>query len=243
MSEQRAKILILVEGAKTDVKLMNHLLEIYGISEKYEIVSYNTNIYVLYKDIFENDDPGALDLLYVLREREKDEEKKKVFDERYTDILLIFDLDPHDGNYSDDKIQKMLRYFNESSENGKLYINYPMVESFYHMRSIPDPEYNNYTVSLLELKNKEYKMRVQKENRNHDYQKFAKSREECSIVIRQNIEKSHLITENNMMGVLDLVEDMDIFNVQAKKISNEDCLYVLCTCAFYIVCYNPELIK
>ena len=37
-----AKILILVEGEKTDVKLMNHLLQVYGISEDHVIVSYNT---------------------------------------------------------------------------------------------------------------------------------------------------------------------------------------------------------
>ena len=44
-----AKILMLVEGAKTDVRLMRHLIELYGIAENHVIVSYNTNIYTLYK--------------------------------------------------------------------------------------------------------------------------------------------------------------------------------------------------
>ena len=47
-----AKILILVEGEKTDVKLMNHLLQVYGISADHVVVSYNTNIYTLYKTMF-----------------------------------------------------------------------------------------------------------------------------------------------------------------------------------------------
>ena len=35
-------------------------------------------------------------------------------------------------------------YFTESSEMGKLYLNYPMVEAFYHMKSIPDENYTSY---------------------------------------------------------------------------------------------------
>ena len=39
MSDGKSKILVLVEGAKTDVKLMQKLFEVYGISERYEILS------------------------------------------------------------------------------------------------------------------------------------------------------------------------------------------------------------
>ena len=102
MNKQKAKILMLVEGAKTDVVLMKHLLEIYGISDSHQIVSYNTNIYVLYNRMFKDDDPETLDLLQVLKENEKDESKRKIFDERYSDILLVFDLDPHDDLFSAD---------------------------------------------------------------------------------------------------------------------------------------------
>ena len=52
MSDGKSKILVLVEGAKTDVKLMQKLFEVYGISERYEILSYNTNIYTLYREMF-----------------------------------------------------------------------------------------------------------------------------------------------------------------------------------------------
>ena len=50
-----------------------------------------------------------------------------------------------------DKITEMASYFVESSDMGKLYLNYPMVEAYYHMKSIPDPEFDSYTVSLEEL--------------------------------------------------------------------------------------------
>ena len=193
--------------------------------------------------MFRDDDPETLDLLQVLKEHEKDEERKKIFEERYSDILLIFDLDPQDRLYSAEKIQQMLEYFNESSENGKLYINYPMVESFYHMKSIPDPNYNSYTVSMQELRERTYKSRVQKESWRHDYRKFAQSREECNSVIIQNIEKALTITNNPVFDGASPPQASEIIKVQSLKLQHENCLYVLCTCGFYIFDYNPSLIK
>ena len=242
MNKQKAKILMLVEGAKTDVVLMKHLLEVYGISDSHQIVSYNTNIYVLYNRMFKDDDPETLDLLQVLKENEKDESKKKIFDERYSDILLVFDLDPQDDLFSATKIQQMLEYFKESSENGKLYINYPMVEAFYHMKAIPDPDFNKYEASLTELQQKSYKARVQSENRDHDYRKFAKDLKECNTVISQNVEKALLITNNSIPDRLLPPCDLEILDTQVRKIQNENRLFVLCTCGFYIIDYNPNLI-
>ena len=135
-----SKILVIVEGEKTDVRLMKRLFDIYGISEDYRIISYNTNIYRLYQEMFEDSDPYSIDLLQLLKAKENDEHKKQIFDERYSDILLIFDLDPQDPLYRKEKIAEMLEYFRESSDMGKLYIDYPMVEAFYHMKDIPDAE-------------------------------------------------------------------------------------------------------
>jgi len=190
MNKKRSKILVVVEGARTDIRLMEHLLNIYGIDEKYEIVSYNTNIYALYNETFREDDPENIDILQLMKERERDPIKKELFDVYYSYILLIFDFEPQDPQFSDDKISRMIDFFVESSDMGKLYINYPMVESFYHMKSIPDEEYDSYTVSMDELIAKSYKQRVNRENRNHDYSKFAINKRECNVVIHQNINKS-----------------------------------------------------
>lgn len=173
MAEKKQKILVLVEGAKTDVALMERLFSIYQIDFKYEIVSYCTNIYTLYKEMFEDNDPDDMDLLQLLKSREPDLVKKTLFDESYSDIFLIFDLDPHDFGFTPEKIRHMAKYFVESSDVGKLYINYPMVEAFYHMTSIPDLNFNTYNATPNELSAGTYKARVNRENRNHDYRKFA----------------------------------------------------------------------
>lgn len=246
MAEGKSKILVLVEGEKTDYRLMGHLLEVYGISDSHEIVSYNTNIYVLYNEMFRDGDPSSMDILQILKEHERDIEKKKLFDERYSDILLIFDLDPQDPAFSADKIIKMAAYFVESSDMGKLYLNYPMVEAFYHMKSIPDEDYYEYTASLEELRNRKYKERVTRENRNHSYAKFAVTKEECNIVIGQNIKKGWIVTRAGELvdGMIRILPNsVDILKAQIRNLEEQQLVSVLCTCVFYIVDYNPALLQ
>ena len=170
---------------------------------------------------------------------------KKIFDYRYSDILLIFDLDPQDPAFTADKILEMVSFFVESSDMGKLYLNYPMVEAFYHMKDIPDAAYDSYTATLEELRNRKYKERVNRENRNHDYSKFATTKEECSTVIRQNIDKAWLLAETERVvdGIVQILPDAGaVLKAQLKKMEEEQLVSVLCTCVFYIADYNPNLL-
>jgi hypothetical protein len=244
MINEKIKILVLVEGEKTDYRLMNRLLQIYDISDSHEIVSYNTNIYTLYNEMFRDGDPASIDILQNLKEHERDPEKKKLFDERYSDILLIFDLDPQAPEFSAEKILEMSAFFVESSDMGKLYLNYPMVEAFYHMKDIPDMDYNSYTASLDELRQRMYKQRVNRENRNHDYTKFAVTRAECNSVIKQNLEKAWLLTDTtHSINDAEPPDSGDILKAQLKNMEERQFISVLCTCVFYIVDYNPNLLQ
>lgn len=250
MADGETKILVLVEGEKTDVVLMEKLFNIYDdIASSHQIVSYNTSIYVLYNKMFYDNvnkkylNPEDFDLLQILKERERDPEKKKLFDEHYSDILLIFDLDPQDPQYSADKIRRMSEYFVESSDMGKLYLNYPMVEAFYHMKSIPDDEYNLRYATIEELNAKKYKERVNIENRNRDYTKFAVDKAECNIVIRQNVDKAFWLCDSRNNATQLVPDSGSILAVQLNSLENDNKLAVLCTCVFYIVEYNPRLIE
>lgn len=233
----KPKILFLVEGAKTDVRLMQKLLSVYGFDQKYEIVSYNTNIYTLYNEMFRDNDLADLDLLQVLKEHEKDPRKKPLFDQSYSDILLIFDLDPQDPLFTSDKIQRMTEYFVESSDMGKLYLNYPMVEAFYHMHDIPDAHFNEYFATQEELSNGTYKQRVNQENRNRNYTKFAVTKEEYNAVIQQNIEKARWLC-NVPDGIPD---EISILSAELRY-WEQQMISVLCICVFYIPEYDPKLI-
>lgn len=242
MSNDKRKILILVEGEKHDVNLMKHLLKIYSIDAKYEIVPYKTNIYTLYEEMFFDDHPELVDLLQVLKSREKSIEKSIIFDEVYSDVLLIFDLDPQAPDYHADKISKMIAYFVESSDMGKLYINYPMVESFYHMKSIPDDDFITYYATIAELRAGTYKQRVNLENRNHDYRKFAINKNECNYVIKKNFEKAKALVEE--YEPFDTVSNqIEIFNAQSSLLDREDKILIISTCGFFFPEYNPSLLE
>lgn len=228
----KSKILVIVEGAKTDFNLMTRLLSVYGISETHQIVSYNTNIYTLYNQLPDSyDEYDNIDLLQILKEREKDESKRALLNERYSDILLIFDLDPQAPDFAPEKVIKMTSYFTESTNMGKLYLNYPMVESFYHMSDIPDEKYNEYVVALDDLKNKKYKQIVHNICRNGDYAKFASDKKECSIVIKQNLEKAKLMINNDE----NMPNSIDILNKQLDLLSSKKIISVLCTCVFILL--------
>lgn len=240
MDNKMAKILILVEGAKTDLLLMQKVLTLYGISNNHQIISYNTSIYDLYQKMFCEDDPSSLDLLQVLKEHEKDETKKTIFNEHYSDIILVFDLDPQSPEYTPDAITKMANYFTESSDTGKLYLNYPMVESFYHMRTIPDPDYINYAVSMEELINHTYKSRV-KQTCRIPYKDFATTKETCNLIISQNLEKARIVLHQSDDSLP--TDTKTLLAAQLSFLQNHNLLYVLCTCIFYIVDYNPVLVN
>ena len=105
------------------------------------------------------------------------------------------------------------------------------------MTSIPDLNFNTYNATLNELSAGTYKASVNRENRNHDYRKFAATKEECNIVIRQNISKAWLV-EDDMPP-----SQAEILNTQLNSIQNENRVAVLSTCAFFIPEYNLKLIR
>ena len=121
-----------------------------------------------------------------------------------------------------------------------------MIEAFYHMKDIPDDAYNSYVATIEELQNRKYKERVNRENRNHDYTKFAITKDECTAVIKQNIDKAWLLSETERVvdGIAQILPDSTaILKAQLKKMEEEQLVSVLCTCVFYIADYNPNLLE
>lgn len=214
-------------------------MDVFEISAEYKIVSYNTNIYSLYDEMFNGNDPEDMDILQTLKSRAKDPEQRKVFDDMYTDILLVFDLDMQDARFSPTHLLEMQRYFAESSDMGKLYINYPMVESFYHMGSFPDPEYMCRKVGVSELR--DYKQRVNRETKGRDYRKYAATQMDWIYVIEQNLQKGFMLVDKTPANATPNAEA--IMNRQFNEIEKSQTFFVLCTCIFFIADYNPNLLK
>ena len=170
----RSKVLFVVEGKIDEVRILSNprhgLLKLLDFD--YEIVSFCNPIYELYQN-YKN---GMYDDLvsYLRHEKGLKIDDKLLSSEAFSAVYLIFDFDPHYQKYSDEEIKDILNIFNDETGLGKIYINYPMVESFYHIKEFDDINYLDSKVDLLKYSGRDYKKLVNQEtyvkkNRVTDY--------------------------------------------------------------------------
>lgn len=242
------KILVIVEGARKELKLVNKLKKLF-LPQEIAITSYGTSLYQLYDYLEEYCDFNfeELDVLLALKAHEPIEDKKAIFDEKYTDVLLIFDFDPQDDKFDIAKISKLMNYFNDSTENGKLYINYPMLESFYHLKNIKDgivdESFKDTKFTLKELQEHQYKKRVVDEGTDLDISRMSK--EQVENIMYQQVCKSNYILDGNYKVLEDysqeklvtLLEKQNILLYQEKE------AYILNTCSFFVLEFYPSNVE
>lgn len=136
MSNQKNQTLVVVEGNDEKEKLFYLLLLAFpelDIKED-DIVIYQTNIYDLYTKLteeygeqFYSED---VNLPHVLNNISKLPDVKPTAKRYYRNILLIFDYERHHDYFEEFKIQHLQQCFSDMTDNGQLYINYPMLESY-----------------------------------------------------------------------------------------------------------------
>lgn len=167
-SRKRGKSLLIVEGRHEKENLFWLMFRCFPEMDidMDHVWIYGTNIYMLYRDIEaeygDNWDGEDIDLPFVIS-------KKKNFDElcykyNFKNIIMVFDYERHDPNFSEEKILKMQRYFADAADMGKLYINYPMLESYQHLLSLPDASYAGRKISVSLQPGDKYKALVRDES-------------------------------------------------------------------------------
>jgi hypothetical protein len=97
---------------------------------------------------------GDADILAILTERLNRIGDTSLDGIRRSDIsetYLFFDYDFHNNQLSlkeiNRRVDAMLDMFDEETDKGKLYINYPMIESIRYVKELPDDRYVEYEVS------------------------------------------------------------------------------------------------
>lgn len=132
-------ILFVFEGKKTEETALRSFKNYYLRDGKSTLIhaTYNTSIYSLYKQL-KNDQ--FLDLVEVLRDRDKDNKERLdgISRDDISEIYLFFDYDGHVSNADDGKLRDMLGFYNNETENGQLFVSYPMVESLKHVHEQVD---------------------------------------------------------------------------------------------------------
>ena len=172
-------ILFVFEGETTEPLLFSTMKHLFLPKERNDIIcTYKSNIYSLYNRMSANgyfdDSRTDVSLIPLLQEQLKQNGdvnhpllKITNWDE-ISEIFLFFDYDcqnkEKDKSYSltenNKRIEKMLSFFNNETEAGKLYINYPMVESIRYTKKLPDLSFNTYTIALSDCPDAIFKKKV-----------------------------------------------------------------------------------
>lgn len=141
-------VLCILEGKKPDKAIFNQLKSIFFKDRDVEFFYIGISIYGLYNKILSyKNDIGIdfIDIFPIIKQiitEQRNEKEFGGFDEflklkqnNISEIFLFFDYDGQDkNNYikNPNTIDKMLEFFNNETTYGKLYVNYPMVESYKH---------------------------------------------------------------------------------------------------------------
>ncbi|MCD8301384.1 MAG: hypothetical protein LUC44_00015 [Prevotellaceae bacterium] len=173
----------------------------------------------------------------------------------FAEVFLFFDYDFQNKNENltvDElnlQVKKMLEYFNEETENGKLYINYPMVEAIRYTKELPDTDYYTYEVSRKYCC--EFKRLVQQFSfyGNFDFITPQRAKWEGTAVslkqnwlylIDQNVRKANYIChgENVYPECKEAIAQPQIFSAQVSKyVSKPDCMVAVLS-AFPLFAYD-----
>ena len=138
------------------------------------LCTYNSNIYSLYTKLKSHDalkEMLEVDTVSVLKEillEKGDETLKDIREDEVSEIYLFFDYDFQENSRTleenNSRLSELLGYFTDETGRGKLYINYPMVESLRYTKELPDNNYWQYTVT---------RQRCQEENFKHQVHEFS----------------------------------------------------------------------
>ncbi len=132
----KERIALIVEGDVREMDLFDNIKKLFFNSTNVDIIPFpaGENIYMLWKRL--KDDDFQTDIIEVVREEDPKAAEiiKNYSRDSFSEVYLFFDYDGHQNNLSKDEkgndvIQEMLNTFNNETENGLLYINYPMVEA------------------------------------------------------------------------------------------------------------------
>lgn len=160
-TRERNKTLFIVEGEREKNELLSLICECFPEMniKQANILIYGTNIYQLHsritKEYGEQWSETDVDLAFVVSKMKSLDEVW--YKDNFTNIFLIFDYERQDPNFSDSIINRMQAYFIDETDNGKLYINYPMIESYFDSFDSSDRSFKEKKVPLPFQNGKEYK--------------------------------------------------------------------------------------
>lgn len=245
------KALVIVEGERLEPKFFSQFTKVYGIDMEVYIVG--ANIYDLYnqlKDYEFNCDikdllPNVGNLV---------EGMEELLQQKFAYTYLVFDFDAHHREIGEEdldldtvisnniiKLREMANYFTNETDPGvgRLYINYPMMESYRDCSSFFDETYCDNVVAVEDIPG--YK-RIAGQKRLASVHIGKYTKENFSDLAKMNVYKLHKLSKNLWEAIsyreyIDLSEAAKILDCQSRKIDEERKVDVLNTALFIALDY------
>lgn len=257
--------LFIFEGP-ADKNLFDTLKRLYFGQSDDDVCVYNSSIYSLYSKMnqYAFSDVGnygeTLTILNDILLEKGDSSLDEIVnsDKEVSEVYLFFDYDFQDDRHSLEEnnvhIQELLDFFVDETENGKLYISYPMLEAYRHIKSLPDDNFNGYTITRQEcngykkyvgeftkiqpgkfaLTEKEWNKPGFFEKREPDLKK------NWNLLIPMNVRKANMICNNinEMPHNKEDISQQKIFEGQIDKYVNKNPCSVAVLSSFPIFIYE-----
>lgn len=248
-------IAIIYEGAKTEPSIFRNIINNFFDNKAMEIpvdAAYGGNIHDL-ANALKND--LDLDIISVVKERIKNSNQVNKYSDflskskdDFSEIYLFFDCDPHHmykGNPNPmlclernlTHISELLELFDNETENGKLYINYPMAEA---LKDIQQSNicYHNCVEDIENLTN--YKSKIGKRARSFcDVRRYTY--QDWGYFARHAISKANCLVKGRYVipeyEMLKLLSQSSIFDKQEEFILQERKIYILSSFSLFLLEY------
>lgn len=229
-------ILFVFEGEEREPRLFRTLERLYFPKDNDNIVcSFGNNIYELYNELLDYGD-GA-DIVSLMRQHLAERGDTTLESVRSSDIsetYLFFDYDFQNTQLPlheiNKRLKKMLALFDEETDNGKLYINYPMIESIRYTKELPDEDYDGYTVTRRECDDFKHLAREFSAYNSLDHilfmdgetptkEKFMRVKDNWQYLKEMNVRKAnYLITgQHSMPAEKTVIDQLSLFDSQVSK--------------------------
>ena len=235
-------ILLIVEGPRDEETLVRKLWDRFDRNANYIIVPYRTNVHVLIKDLFRDGIDDDVDVVRYLKSSDIPEDRRIAKSMAFTDVYLIFDFDPQDPLFDGGMLAKVLRFFSDSTDHGKLFINYPMMQSYRHITGPHDDGFRDRAVPARI--GKKYKSLVDAEAWKLLKQINTLDKEMLRFIIECHLKKMNRVVAGDyslpsLEGYRSITQS-SILDRQLERMDEDGMIFVLNTSLFLIVDYNPH---
>ncbi|MCD8083509.1 MAG: hypothetical protein LUE86_08425 [Clostridiales bacterium] len=217
----------IVEGEAREPVIISNIIRVFFSHNNVKIITLpaGENIYMLWKRLKADD--FDTDIIEVIRENNREMEGQLAGLERddFSEIYLFFDYDVHQNNLggaddsrAEDVLLQMLQSFDNETENGKLYISYPMVEALRDFEEGRCGRKLNCYVLLNELtnyKNITARRAVYPHFRDYDFLIWRSAMEVFALRLSCLLKQSNTITYEKYT---DIITPLTIFQLENKEI-------------------------